>query len=188
MVFLFWFFFKLIIPHFLSSTLDGAWFSEWGFFLMHHHPRNLAIKFLLNRSPSFDTWRDYWPRWQSMDYRANSLPLETWHGGRGQGPIISEGHQRSMVRSNFKLLRLSSNLGRVMLDRGWVQNAYQGGCPPRSSEVKGQVNFKVAWTEPKLREGNARPRTSAKCVSSRTPSEVKWGHRSGQISSSSDGA
>ena len=37
---------------------------------------------------------------------------ETWHGGRGQGPIISEGHQRSKVGSNFKLLRLSSNLGR----------------------------------------------------------------------------
>ncbi len=34
-----------------------------------------------------------------------------------------------------------------MLDRGQVQNAYRGGCPPRSSEVKGQVKFQVAPME-----------------------------------------
>ena len=70
------------------------------------------------------------------------------------GPIISEGHQRSKVRSNFKLLGLSSNLGRVMLDRGRVRNAYRGGCPLRSSEVKGQVKFQVAPMELKLGENN----------------------------------
>ena len=89
------------------------------------------------------------------------------------GPIISEGHQRSKVRSNFKLLGLSSNLGRVMLDRGRVQSAYRGGCPPRSSEVKGQVKFQVARIELRLGEGDAKPRVSAKCVLRRMPSEVK---------------
>ena len=93
--------------------------------------------------------------------------------GGGQGPIISEGHQRSKVRSNFKLLGLSSNLGRVMLVPGRVQNAYRGGCPPRSSEVKGQVKFQVARIELRLGEGDARPKASAKCVSRRTPSRVK---------------
>ena len=99
---------------------------------------------------------------------------ETWHSGRGQGPIISEGHQRSKVGSNFKLLGLSSNLGRVMLAQGRVQNAYRGGCPLRSSEVKVQVKlFQVAQIELKLGEGDARPRASAKCVSRRTLSKVK---------------
>ncbi len=80
------------------------------------------------------------------------------------GPIISEGHQRSKVRSNFKLLELSSNLGRVMLDRGEVQNAYHEGCPPKSNWVKGQIKVKVARFERKLGEGNARPRSSeVKC-------------------------
>ncbi len=69
---------------------------------------------------------------------------ETWQGGRGPGPIISEGHQRSKVGSNFKLLRLSSNLGRVTLDRGRVQNAYWGGCPPRSQVTsKVRSNFRL---------------------------------------------
>ncbi len=52
------------------------------------------------------------------------------------------GQMRSKVRSNFRLLGLSSDLGRVMLDRGRVRNAYRGGCPLRSSEVKGQLKFK----------------------------------------------
>ncbi len=39
----------------------------------------------------------------------------------------------SKVMSNFRLLKLSSNLGRAMLDRGQVRNAYRGGCPPRST-------------------------------------------------------
>ena len=80
---------------------------------------------------------------------------ETWHGGRGQGPIRSEGHQRSKVGSNFRLLGLSSR------------------SPPRPSEVKGQVKFQVARIELKLGEEDARPKASAKCVSRRMPSEVK---------------
>ncbi len=72
---------------------------------------------------------------------------ETWHGGRGQGPIISEGHERSKVRSNFRLLGLSSSFRRVMRDRGQVQNAHRGGCLLRSREVKGQVKFhKLRWS------------------------------------------
>ena len=102
---------------------------------------------------------------------------ETWHGGRGKGLIISEGHQRSKFGSNFTLLRLSSNLGRVMLDRDRVQSAYRGGRPPKSSEVKGQVKFQVARIELKLGEGDARSRASAKSVSRRIcpprSSEVK---------------
>ncbi len=81
---------------------------------------------------------------------------EIWHGGRGQGPIISEGHQRSKVRSNFKLLGLSSNLERMMLDRRLVRNAFQGRCPPRSNEVKGHIKFQVARIELKPGEGDAR--------------------------------
>ena len=80
---------------------------------------------------------------------------ETWHVGRGRGPIISKGHQRSKVGSSFKLLGLSSDLGRVMLDRRREQSAYRGGCPPRSGEVKGQVKFHVAPMELKLGEDNA---------------------------------
>ncbi len=91
----------------------------------------------------------------------------------GQGLIISEGHQRSKVESNFKLLGLNSNLGRVMLDRERVQNVYQGGRPLRSSEVKGHIKFQVALTELKLGEGDARPRASATCVSRRMPSKAK---------------
>ena len=50
------------------------------------------------------------------------------------------------------------------------------GCPPRSSEVEGQVKFQVAWIELKFGEGDARPRASAKCLSRKCPprsSEVK---------------
>ncbi len=68
------------------------------------------------------------------------------------------------------------DLGRVMQDRGQVQSAYQGGCPPKLSQVKSQVKFQIAWIELELGEGNARPRTSAKCISMRMPlrsSEVK---------------
>ncbi len=86
---------------------------------------------------------------------------ETWHGSREQGPIISEGHQRSKVRSNFKLLGLSSEFGRVILHQGRVRNAYSGGRPTRSSEVKGQVKFQVARIELRLGEGDVRPRASA---------------------------
>ncbi len=99
---------------------------------------------------------------------------ETWHGGRGQGPIISEGHQRSKIGSNFKLLGLSSILGRVMLHQGRARSAYPGGCPRRSSEVKNQIKFQVARIELTFGEGgDARPRASAKCISRRTPSKVK---------------
>ena len=83
------------------------------------------------------------------------------------------GQVRSKVRSNFRLLGLSSNLGRVMLNRGQVRNAYRGGRPLRSSEVKGQVKLQVARIELKLGEGDARPRVSAKCISRWMPSEVK---------------
>ncbi len=31
---------------------------------------------------------------------------ETRHGGRGRGPIISEGHQRSKVRLKFQVARI----------------------------------------------------------------------------------
>ena len=96
---------------------------------------------------------------------------ETWHSSRRQGPIISEGHQTSKVGSNFKLLGLSSDLGRVMLHRGRVRNAYQGGRPLRSREVKGQVKFQVARIE--LRDGPIFQK-------------VTRGQRSGQISSCSN--
>ncbi len=59
-----------------------------------------------------------------------------------------------------------------MLDRGQVRNASHGGCPLRSSEVKGQVKFQVAPMELKFGEGDAGPRAWVKCVS-RMPSEVK---------------
>ena len=60
-----------------------------------------------------------------------------------------------------------------MLQLGRARNAYQGGCPPRSSEVKGQVKFEVAQIELRCAEGDARPRASAKYVLRRMPSEVK---------------
>ncbi len=65
------------------------------------------------------------------------------------------GEVGSKVRSNLRSLGLSSNLGRVMLDQGQAQNAYQGGRPPRSSEVKCQVKFQVALMELELWEDNA---------------------------------
>ncbi len=37
------------------------------------------------------------------------------------------GEVKSKVRSNFRLLELSSDLGRVMLDRGQVHYVYRGG-------------------------------------------------------------
>ena len=73
----------------------------------------------------------------------------------------------------FQVAQIEFKFRRVMLDREGVQNAYQGGCPLKSNWVKGQIKVKVAWCERKLGEGNARPRTSAKCVSRRTPSKVK---------------
>ncbi len=85
---------------------------------------------------------------------------------------------RSKVRSNFRLLGLSSDLGSVMLDREQVLNAYRGGWAyyfRRSPEVKGQVKFQVARIELKFGEGDAGPRASAKCIglSRRMPSKVK---------------
>ncbi len=113
-------------------------------------------------------------------------PLTTL--GMKLGMVVGgEGRLFQKVRSNFKLLGLSSNLMRVTLDQGRVQNAYRGGCPPRSNEVKSQVKFQVAQIELRLGEDDARPRASAKCISRRMLSEVKQGQRSGQISSSSDG-
>ncbi len=62
-----------------------------------------------------------------------------------------------------------------------MRNAYRGGRPPRSSEVKGQVKFQVARIRFKFGEGDAGPWGSAKCISRRMPSEVKLGQRSDQI-------
>ena len=56
---------------------------------------------------------------------------ETWHGGRGQGPIISEGHERSKVGSNLKLLGLNSNF-------------WEGNAEPRASAKRlSRMPFKV---------------------------------------------
>ena len=65
------------------------------------------------------------------------------------------GQVRSKVRSTSRLLGLNPNLGRVMLDRGQVQNVYRVGRPPRSSEVTGQDKFQAALMELKLGEDNA---------------------------------
>ncbi len=84
------------------------------------------------------------------------------------------GQVRSKVRSNFMLLGLGECDARP---RASAKSVSRRICPPRSSEVigqvKGRVKFQVAPTEVKLGEGDAGPRVSAKCLSRRMPSEVK---------------
>ena len=52
--------------------------------------------------------------------------------------------------------------------------------------VKGQVKFQVAPIELKFGESNAGWEAITKQVWRRTPSDVIWGQRSGQISNCSD--
>ena len=104
---------------------------------------------------------------------------------RGLGATL-RGDLRSKVRSNLKLLRLSSNSGKVMLDGRRLQNRYREGRPLMLYGVKGQVKFQVAPIELKLGESNAGGRVSKKHVSRRAPSDVIRGQRSGQISNCFD--
>ena len=90
---------------------------------------------------------------------------------RGLGATL-RGDLRSKVRSNLKLLRLSSNSGKVMLDGRRLQNRHREGRPQMLYGVKGQVKFQVAPIELKLGESNAGWEGSTERVSRRMSSEV----------------